>query len=253
MRGSNKRLSRRVIKAEANQNKSKNTQEQTSPPNTPNLPASFAFFPKIYPCPICLAKAGQKKKYSAEWWKIRLEFAAIIGGLFAVVIYFFQMRANQGQVDAAYKQFGAMTNQLSEMQTAREQDERAWIAPYDFAKYGEPEGIYRVFFKNTGKTPALNVDSDVRSTGVINDVETANWPTNPPGPYSGVLAPEIQRHADTERISGVYFYGRIWYDDVFGKHHWTDFCVFFDPNSTGGFVITKFGNATDDSKTNNSH
>jgi hypothetical protein len=46
----------------------------------------------------------------------------------------------------------------------------------------------------------------------------------------------------------VYFFGTVYYDDIFGDRHWTQFCYCFsDAGKT--VALTPFHNACDDSET----
>lgn len=196
-------------------------------------------------CPNC--KDTQPTNHTPNWCeKATLLLEAL--GILGLAVYCIYTVLEFKTFDSERQ---LMEAEQKENRLARELDERAWVTAYKFEKNN---GEYRVLCRNTGRTPALNVDSDVRSTQVFNDAETATWMENPPGPYAGVLGPNMEWQTHSEGIKGKYLYGRIWYDDIFGKHHWTDFCAqCLEENiaSSDKFYIMPTGNSTDDSSTNN--
>jgi hypothetical protein len=133
-------------------------------------------------------------------------------------------------------------------------DQRAWVGPIeatpvqDLKVGGRP--IFGVVVTNSGKTPALNLQHMLR-TDVYKKGATFR-PTYPspsiersisvlqPGMRitfvtNAVEGPVTQANIDTLK-SGAYvikYYGRMSYDDVFGGHHMTTFCLYIAPNLTG--------------------
>lgn len=119
----------------------------------------------------------------------------------------------------------------------------------------------RVSWKNTGRTPALNLKS-------VTKLETffpkggkfgkPNFQYNPgdfqPG---GILEPNAELYGDfstgpftetdIKQITSfqirVYIHGRLEFDDAFGIHHWRNFCALLLP--TGAFSLCKFHNEID--------
>jgi len=144
--------------------------------------------------------------------------------------------------------------------------ERAWlsvtVAPYPNVHFevGKPLDI-RVTITNTGKTPALDVRSATYRTTinrrdspsltlpkpVYTDKDYAMGGTVFPNSHTFgdlvyLLTPEDVRRIDSMEVR-IYVYGRIRYEDVFGSHHWVDFCTFLLPGSA--FAIYRKYNGID--------
>jgi hypothetical protein len=212
--------------------------------------------------PNCPTAIDPSRPTNKKWTKaekidaVRFCMEAItlcIAGYLAWV-YYAQMNAAVEQMNANKRQAVAAEKQLNEMREESVRGDRAWVMAYDFWK---TNGVYMVSLKNTGRTPAINVNTDIRFTTKLVDVETAIWPTSVPGPFFGVLGPNSEVQAESSRktySNGGWFFGRIWYDDIFASNHWTDFCVWFRTDVTNDidhtYFIRPYGNATEDTKTN---
>lgn len=136
------------------------------------------------------------------------------------------------------------------MEKSQIQDERAWVFQTDVIQDisdKNDSAALTVFYKNTGKTPALNVQAEVVwtidpnkipekdampskivSTGLCAPQESNRIQTLPPIP-----AYVMANIASTP----IYIYGTIWYDDVFGGHHWSQFCFRTDRSPINMSVI----------------
>ena len=160
------------------------------------------------------------------------------------------------------------TSAESSIAAAREAlrtEQRAWVGVMGYGKVTLEVGKHftvRVGFKNSGKTPAI----DVRTSVVIEPVMDNGLPdfNNLPKPKSrGVLPPGEEVYAQsvvTEKSptglsergvelikSGrqtVYVFGTIWYADVFNVPHWTRFCNYLNP-TTLAFDVCRQNNAVD--------
>jgi hypothetical protein len=68
----------------------------------------------------------------------------------------------------------------------------------------------------------------------IPETKPSMSPTIPPGgigntaTIEGPTPPEIVQ--GIQRGGRYYVFGTIWYDDIFGQHHWAQFCYFFLSN-----------------------
>ena len=127
--------------------------------------------------------------------------------------------------------------QLQEMQKTRTDDERAWVLANGItSNFTESNSgvVFYVSYKNTGKTPALRVQS-VISWAISSDSipKMDGIPDHPVN--SGLCAPDsvgksqsapipIQIMEDIINGKSIYVYGTAWYDDIFGHHHWSQFC-----------------------------
>lgn len=151
----------------------------------------------------------------------------------------------------------ASKTQLEEMQRSRILDERAWVAPFQMSfEHSVTDTNYfflKLEFKNTGKTPALKVSEVHGFTIGFNNV-----PTNDPTATTNsmMLAPDSITFIRSQPIfykelegfiaadAPVCIYGKISYDDIFGNHHWTQFCWSFEDGRN--FRPSPVHNSTDD-------
>jgi hypothetical protein len=180
-----------------------------------------------------------------------------IFAIVAVLVYLLQMQANRRQADAA-------ESQLREMHEENILAERAWISTttIDFNFVVPPGDVQATInFKNTGKTPAMNV----LPIGIysfdrkhIPDMDNRQGLTN----YSGMVGPDVQTKTTdwsfvipSEAVKAItngvsfYIYGTIWYDDIFGSNHWSQFC--YQINTNFHSWLTPFHNSCDDEKSSN--
>jgi hypothetical protein len=144
-----------------------------------------------------------------------------------------QVVAAQGQLKAMQSQSDVMQGQRDEMKRTRELDERAWVAASGTVAASIPvNGVARftVTFRNTGKTPAINFQGKIVVANNTNEITAQDSPSMPE-PSLQLLAPNdsvstfIDKQAVTLNPGRVfYLYGTAWYDDIFGKHHWSQFC-----------------------------
>jgi hypothetical protein len=118
----------------------------------------------------------------------------------------------------------------------------------------------RFIFKNTGRTPAVNMRP------VVEDASMRSQPDQIPEPnftlkngmlgHPQILVPEasfvsdlpstMDRKAFEEIITlrrRVFVFGRVEYDDVFSGHHWYNFCMYLTPG--GSFANCPFHNEID--------
>ena len=168
------------------------------------------------------------------------------------------------------QQMQVLRGQLSEMQKTRELDERAWVVPgithaqlLIDTNSGEAGGvIFRVHFKNTGRTPAINVVPVIGEFSDITNIPMADVYPNPVY-NSMLLAPDedgitatrsdiktsLERYQYIKNGGQYYLAGTIWYDDIFGKHHWTQYCFVVEPDLATFTSITNH-NTCDDAQTN---
>jgi len=166
---------------------------------------------------------GPKKKWyeSPEGWKLAIEGLTLIAVVVYAVVTYYQWRDLRCNFAA---------------------EQRAWVMPFKYGEAVDDSGYVvgaRVFYRNTGKTPAL------RAFAVANWVPRKEMiPTRDTQPVSGVaslsLPPDgetdktIPIPADTVRLimagnSCGYIFGTVWYDDIFGHSHWVEFCAKVGP------------------------
>jgi hypothetical protein len=133
--------------------------------------------------------------------------------------------------------------------------QRAWLATYEVKLITNNSAIsFTVNFKNTGETPAINVKIVFLQSPEITTNEWLNLPpptprgfVPPQGIYS-LTSPTFGQELVKYMQSGepYYLYGEIWYDDIFGRHHWSQFCYM----TTGRFDVIEgpYHNSCDDSE-----
>jgi hypothetical protein len=195
-------------------------------------------------------KTHPPSETAKQKWKFWFEVIAVGVAIVGLPILVFQSFSSQRQADAAEKQ-------LSEMHRQSLTDERAWVMVYDYAAIHENgKEVFDAIYKNTGKTPAINVRGCFNVTGsasLIPDVDTL------PEKHSKghILAPEATGHLEGVLASSlfvkgqaVFLSGTMWYDDIFGQHHWSQFSTAIGSN-LAGFSALGIHNKSDDS--NNGH
>jgi hypothetical protein len=162
--------------------------------------------------------------------------------------------------------------QIRDSRTDRNLDERAWVAVRQGVIQDNrfPNTTFKVIFKNTGKTPAINVSAWMNQGVSTNSIPEKDQPMNPTNTFgavqfSGLLAPDAEGSIsvnswflDFDTIEGIrsgkkpyYIYGTIRYDDIFRKHHWSQFCYQVRPmNDPIEFQPINIHNSCDDAQTN---
>jgi hypothetical protein len=133
-------------------------------------------------------------------------------------------------------------------------DQRAWVGLLQMSGIPEKDKPYDVesILTNTGKTPAKKLVRlqraiiTARGTKFAPDYKAAM--VDSPNPSVSILLPN-QFFRGTTRISEgkillptdidsieqgdktIYVFGKVCYEDVFGKKHWERFCDFYDPRA----------------------
>src|SRR5215469_268570 len=143
-----------------------------------------------------------------------------------------------------FLQLLTMQNSLEETRRNFRQDERAWMGitetDMNFASHETEESFIITKFRNTGKTPALRVVSQI----YIQEFPAGQRPNflyqKPPNTPAAVVMPNalfmlhtggvLPITAIKNRTVSLFHYGSIWYCDVFKKEHRTDFCNEFHPD-----------------------
>jgi len=165
----------------------------------------------------------------------------------------------EGEFQASQK--SAIT-QLAEMKRTRELDERAWVAASGTiitSQTGNGDERFTVTFRNTGKTPAVNCQVKIVNVFNTNDIPKQENPHMPEQalqllPPNDSVSTFIDMKTSELQPGKVFFiYGTSWYDDVFGKHHWSQFCftIRCDSSPTSFYYFpTAIHNTCDDAETN---
>jgi len=169
------------------------------------------------------------------------------------------------------QQLREMQMQTAAIQRQMRQDQRAWmnfsvetVSPPNprpqggFPEIGQPFFI-RVTFHNIGKSAALNVKTCSGERYLVAE-ETPDFKcpnkayvssgTVFPGPvatFSDLVLTQRFLEADRDNMMSnqwnVWVFGRVKYDDIFGVHHWFDYCAHL--LSGGAYAVCKQHTATD--------
>jgi hypothetical protein len=212
----------------------------------------------------------------AKKWKFAIELAGLIGlvvycALNAGELWVFNSERvtmeneynstqtlNRQQLKAAQDQVDMMRGQLKESQSARFFDERAWIFPskvsVENSDLGNGVVFFKVAFKNSGKTPATHVVTFIAPINA-KEVYFKTDPIPQPADSDVTITPEGIGSVDSSPLGPSFIqlvtngvpnciFGTIKYDDVFGIHHWTQFCYLLGKDLS--FTATKTHNGCDD-------
>jgi len=204
------------------------------------------FLPKINPTPAEHKERRECRPDQTPRGKMVLEIGAVAVGVVVAFIYFCQLQT---------------------MREALAVDQRAWVGSKTFAILNlpfEPSKPIQIGldYWNFGKTPALKVSGFVQPDLVVSDAQVnfSKW-GEPLEAERSVMFPGSSNHllrtfqgipdpvfSDfTQGKSFLYIYGNIGYDDIFGFHHWTHFCLrYFIPSN--GFVYCETFNDVDNER-----
>lgn len=160
--------------------------------------------------------------------------------------------AAQSRVDAkdasivTAKQLAILQEQLGQQQDAMRHDQRAWVGAGDEKFDIGPQKLEaEATLKNVGKTPAIEVTSNIAwvgkkkgqilrssdvtyprrdvSNGTIFPGQMTQIQNRQPDPIPPYQAVYVERLRSGEEI--LYVFGKIQYLDIFRVRHWTHFCV----------------------------
>jgi hypothetical protein len=204
--------------------------------------------PKVDPAPPHSDAPDNKWNKTLKGWKPTLECFGIIFAIAYAFITYCQWRD-------ANRNFRL--------------DERAWVAPIhacfepaittslntDGCGKENSEDTrmqFKVIYKNSGKTFALNSDSSINITTDQNQIQMPSEGTKFRGlfiqeaigsvAYGPITVDEINNFG----YRAVYIYGKIWYDDIFKGRHWTEFCFIHRGPKGNTFVTCPQNNTCDD-------
>ncbi len=233
--------------------------ESKNPPNPPSVPTAENRPPhKTNPEP---------NKEKVTKWEIFercirvAEFVAFIAAIATAVFIGYQWHEMVKSSKIAEGQLRVMQGQLDEMKRTRISDERAWITANAIGMEVNGTNVsFKVSFKNTGKTPAMNATIWIAGSPNIHIITDFNPPSQ--SETYGILTPDSSVEFSTMPISinsfrspnnGSHWYvgGIVRYKDIFNFAHWTRFCS--ETTDYGkSFGGTPYGNSCDDVETNQS-
>jgi hypothetical protein len=224
-------------KSDEQETKANNQTGQPKNEFSPTIPTESGLPPSVPPTPQCHNKSDNNsnpRKSEPPNWCEKSTLVLEVFGIIGLAVYCFYTIKEWGTFDSERVTMEAESKMFEKQAHT---DQRAWIAPLAMDSGYHNSGYFRINYKNTGKTPALNV------FGVItNAVSTQTIPRADEMPAireNALLPPEGTQFLEANGISPpriqamqqgtpIYVYGTIWYDDIFGNHHWTRF----------GFAVT---------------
>jgi hypothetical protein len=142
-------------------------------------------------------------------------------------------------------------------------DQRAWVAPVEFPDpqiVPDTQVVLKAVVTNTGRTPALSVrtmtTTDTLPPGkpfkpIFEDQPDQSKSLSVIMPNMRVVVSKTsaievtQAHIDILKSGGLrlFFYGKIDYDDIFGKPHTTTFCFLLKPSLKGAISCDTYNEA----------
>lgn len=217
--------------------------------NPKMFPPSDISKPNGEPPESTKSKPNHRKPRTWEDWKRMIEVSTLLIeflGLAGLVWYCIVTQYEWNTFD-------------SERQTMEKEfltGERAWVAPFDMSFIAEKEQTNwvtcKLLFKNTGKTPALNVTISA-ALGSAQFVPNTNPPPisgpfmlTPDGTAFVMVQPLYMPQFRDEIITVACIYGRVSYQDIFRSNHWSDFCWLIHNDSS--FRPANGHNSCDDSQ-----
>ncbi len=146
-------------------------------------------------------------------------------------------------------------NQLIEMKTEANTDQRAWVYCEGLHFDTANPGAFIYVIKNIGKTPAINVE--IAAFNNVSEPPKHDDHFSPrnkvgnlfPNNETTFFWPSSENFVQVFRTAKImYFYGTIWYEDIVGNHHLSQFC--FDAKLGGTVNLSGFGkhDRTDDNQ-----
>jgi len=179
-------------------------------------------------------------------------FCTIGVGIWQLVVYRGQLAAMQGQLDQMAKQYpelqksatasrdsaDAADRSIRITQDQMRLDERAWITISEITIATDPPAPPHrllIHYHNSGKTPGLNGCARVDQADSLERIPTMDkepvpgkCPTLTLSPQGGVTSEialeETSATVGADGRRSAYLYGTIWYDDIFRRGHWSQFC-----------------------------
>lgn len=159
-------------------------------------------------------------------------------------------KAAKDSADAAKSAADTAQSAFTASQNSFRLDQRAWIGPIDNPIIDWEAGkkfSVAIPVKNNGKTPGTNVTTVMalralsqQKLPIFTDLDKpiGHFVIQPGAvTYIKILSNGIINQADFDAIKSgdltLWIYGRITYDDVFGRHHWTTFAQTFNPSKMG--------------------
>jgi hypothetical protein len=184
-----------------------------------------AIVPQIPPPPRNCQNDQQSSGNSLAGWKRVLEYAALIAGIAYAIVTYFMWRDSRHNFAT---------------------DQRAWVMLESLSGDMEVGKQYIVWvsFKNFGKTPAIHASLTARMQMLapnqspdFKELRYVNAIANvaPNQPFRAPIKPDSGGPVESGNISILdsvqaieTIFGRVDYSDIFGTHHWSEFCYYLE-------------------------
>ena len=140
------------------------------------------------------------------------------------------------------QQLSALQRQLEEMKQSRIQEERAWVfvnIPDNALTFSAPSVIVKAIMKNVGKTPALITSEygnftenpgDIQRHDPIGSKDSLMLIPNKEAMLKLTMSANIA--ARILNNVTIYAYGTVYYSDISGNSHWSQFCIALSEKGT---------------------
>jgi hypothetical protein len=201
--------------------------EQSAQAEIKSFFAGFWRFVETYfPPPIDENTAeGKKRKCYKEQIKFWLEFLGFFLGIIVAIIFLYQScQMRKATVDAE--------GQLNVMKQTRIDDERGWVyveVPNNALSIDSNNCVIQMRYVNAGKMPCIITGDFVAIRANTNDIPQSdpivsgmNMMLTPNTP-SPIQTPNFPVNFIVVDMP-IYFFGTIYYKDISGSRHWTQFC-----------------------------
>jgi len=227
--------------------------------------------PGVIPPPLAPSNSPKEKQQRfCEKWKHELEFVAVGAAVIYAVFTYFEWVTFDSERKIMEKEFSssetnsaaqlqALRGQLEEMQLARMLDERAWVFAETHDNTVITEGtnvIFVVMARNVGKTPAIITGDVIRTATDLNKIpkfddevigEEAMVVPNQPLRLTLNINPVLGAMKDNNPL---YVYGTVFYKDISGNKHWTQFCYSITDMGAKTFQLYTHSSSDDVGKAN---
>jgi len=289
--------------------------ESGSPNGSPVTPNNPAIIGAVVPPPPSNEESSYARPDPTPWWKTLFKFTEAVCAVLLVIITTHYTAAAYRQAGASEKAANAARDAVCDASRTLDEtirsnkaqetanrlaaqttidnfrlEQRAWVefdtpesSPAPEMKIGNTF-LYRLYFKNVGKTSARNISVQVNTVGghpeSTNDkkwisqyqlpnqiarqneiayIHSAFGPKMKAGvryATPGVLAPGVRTIAPFDTyvtlpgstggpLNFTYFIGRVEYGDAFGGSHWMTFCLYVGLNH-GDIESCRYGNDEDE-------
>jgi hypothetical protein len=174
------------------------------------------------------------------------------------------LKQTQNQTKIADESLAETRKTIQQTRDFFMQDQRAWLGvDAEHIPKIVPRGkdhILTIPFRNTGKTPALRQVICIKSGRGLDEVKSCD---SEPSPLDsrGVIMPgsqfvgsisiensvmeQLTNYKNPDNgITNLVVFGKVRYEDIFGYHHWTQFCLYVQP-TPGQYILCPKYNTTE--------